>query len=121
MAKKLNSDRRVEGYAYNVKSLPPSRLLLPIMDKVVVKKDEAPQKFGVIIVPPSYRDQQPVMTATVVATGPEVQYVRPGDYVVVSQYEGTNVKVDGYQYTVLRESGVHLIIQTEAGADTVAY
>lgn len=111
MMTEAETDHRSK-YDYDRKLMPPSRLLLPILDKVVVKKDEAPQKFGVIIVPPSYRDQQPVMTATVAATGPEVCYVKPGDYVVVSQYAGTNVKVDGHQYTVLREQDVHLIISS---------
>lgn len=96
--------------------MPSGRTILPTFDKVLVRKDEAPEKVGVIIVPPSYRDQQPVTTGTVVATGPETVYVTPGMYVVVSQYSGSNVKVDGVGYTVLREQDIHVVIESGGGS-----
>lgn len=102
---------------YSEKEMALGRIILPTFDKVLVRKDEAPSKIGVIVIPPSYRDMQKlaVVTGTVVATGPEVEYVTPGMYVVVSQYSGSQVKVDGVEYTVLREQDVHVII-TETGS-----
>ena len=96
---------------YTKKGMPEGRAVLPVFDKIVVQKDETPEKIGRLFVPDTVRDQQPVMTATVVATGPEVEFVAVGDYVVVGQYSGSNVKVDGMHYTVVREQYVHVIIR----------
>lgn len=92
--------------------MPTGRLVLPLFDKVLVRRDEAPDKAGVIWIPPSVRDSQPVLSGTVVATGPEAKYVVPGDYVVFSQYAGSMVKVDGITYVAMKEVDIHTIIRS---------
>ena len=44
--------------------------------------------------------------------GNEVQmYVKVGDKVLTSKYSGTEVKVDGEEYTILRQSDILAIVE----------
>jgi len=97
---------------YDVKGMPTGRLVLPTFNKVLIKKDEAPEKAGVIWIPPTVRDAHPVLSGTIVATGPEAKMTSPGDYVVFSQYAGSMIKVDGCVYAVMKEEDVHTIIRS---------
>jgi len=97
---------------YDRQGMPEGRIILPTFDKVLIRRDEAPEKMGVIWIPPTVRADQPVLSGTIVATGPETKYVSPKDYVVFSQYSGSNVKVDGINYVVMKEADVHVIIRS---------
>ncbi len=97
---------------YTESQMPEGRIVLPLFDKVLIRKDEAPEKQGVIWIPPTVRADQPVMSGTVVAVGPDARLLTPGDYVVFSQYAGANVRVDGNVYTVMKEIDIHTIIRS---------
>jgi co-chaperonin GroES (HSP10) len=97
--------------SYNPVDMPDKRLVIPLFDKVLISRDEAPHKQGVIWIPPIARDSQPVLSGRVSAVGPETKYTSPGDYVVFSQYAGSQVKVDGITYVAMREQDVHIIIR----------
>jgi len=92
--------------------MPDGRLVLPLFNKVMIRKDEAPEKQGVIWIPPTVRADQPVLSGTVVASGPDTRFTSPGDYVVFSQYAGSMVRVDGVVYVVMKEEDVHVIIRS---------
>ena len=90
----------------------------PLGDRVVIKNMEAEEttKGGIILT--AAAKEKPLM-AEVVAVGPggvvdgkEVQMqVKVGEKVIYSKYAGTEVKVDGETYTILRQSDVLAIVE----------
>ena len=85
----------------------------PLADRVVIKMIEAEETTKSGIVLPGAAKEKP-QVAEVVAVGPggvvdgkEVKMeLSVGDKVLISQYAGTNVKLDGQEYTILRQSDV---------------
>ncbi|MBQ7573305.1 MAG: co-chaperone GroES [Clostridia bacterium] len=85
----------------------------PLGDRVVIKMLEAEEttKSGIIL---TSKAQEKPQVAEVVAVGPggmvdgkEVKMeVKVGDKVLMSQYAGTEVKLDGEEYTILRQSDI---------------
>lgn len=96
---------------YQDKAMPEGREVLPLFDKVAIRRDEVPEKQGLIFIPSTARDDRQVLSGKVAATGPEVKYLMPGDYVVFGQYAGSQVKVDGITYVVMKEADVHTVIR----------
>ena len=47
----------------------------------------------------------------VVAVGEEVTRFKVGDKVITSKYSGTEVKVDGEEYTIVRQSDILAVIE----------
>lgn len=85
----------------------------PLADRIVIKMQEAEEqtKSGIILAE-SAKEKPEV--AEVVAVGPggvvdgkEVKMeIVVGDKVLISKYSGTEVKLNGEQYTILRQSDV---------------
>ena len=89
----------------------------PLADRVVFKMLEAEETTkGGIILAPSAKEKPSI--AEVVAVGPgglvdgeKVEmYLKPGDHVLLAKYAGTEVKVDGETYTILRQGDVLAIV-----------
>lgn len=90
----------------------------PLADRVVVKRVAAEEttKGGIILT--SAAKEQPQI-AEVVAVGPggivegnEVKmYLKVGDKVIISKYSGNEVKLDGEEYSILRQSDVLAIVE----------
>ncbi len=85
----------------------------PLLDKVVLKVEEAEEKTKSGIILSSAAQEKPQF-ASVVAVGPggvvdgnEVKmYLNVGDKVIASKYAGTQVKIDGDEFTIVRQSDV---------------
>ena len=85
----------------------------PLADRVVIKMIEAEETTKSGIVLPGAAKEKPQI-AEVVAVGPggvvdgkEIKMeLSVGDKVLISQYAGTNVKLDGQEYTILRQNDV---------------
>ncbi|MBE7011401.1 MAG: co-chaperone GroES [Ruminococcaceae bacterium] len=85
----------------------------PLADRVVIKMVEAEEttKSGIILTGSAKEKPQ---IAEVVAVGPggivdgkEIKMeLMVGDKVLMSKYAGTEVKLDGVEYTILRQSDV---------------
>jgi len=85
----------------------------PLADRVVIKmlESEETTKSGIVL--PGTAKEKPQM-AEVVAVGPGgvvegkdiVMEVKIGDKVLISKYAGTEVKLDGVEYTILRQSDI---------------
>lgn len=85
----------------------------PLADNVVIKATEAEEttKSGIVLT--SAAKEKPQI-AEVVAVGPGgmvdgkevVMTVKPGDRVIAAKYSGTNVKLDGEEYTIIRLSDI---------------
>ena len=92
--------------------------LKPLADRVVIKAVEAEETTTAGIILPGNAKEKPQM-AEIVAVGPgglvdgkEVKMVlKKGDKVVASKYAGSEVKVDGEEYTILRQSDVLAIVE----------
>ena len=90
----------------------------PLADRVVIKMVEAEEttKSGIILAGSAKEKPQ---VAEVIAVGPggvvdgkEVtMYLKAGDKVLMSKYAGTEVKVDGVEYTILRQSDILAIVE----------
>ena len=92
--------------------------LKPLFDKVVIKKSEAEETTKVGIILTGSAKEKPD-TFEVVAVGPggvidgnEVKMVlKVGDKVIVGKYSGTEVKIDGVEYTVVGQSDILAIVE----------
>ena len=85
----------------------------PLMDRVVIKMTEAEEttKSGIVLAGSAKEKPQ---VAEVVAVGPGgmiegkeyKMYLKPGDKVLISKYAGTEVKIDGEDFTILRQNEI---------------
>lgn len=92
--------------------------LKPLADRVVIQniENEKVTKSGLVL--PDAAKEKPQM-AEVVAVGPggtvdgkEVKmYVNVGDKVIYSKYAGTEVKLDGVEYIVVRQNDILAIVE----------
>ena len=90
----------------------------PLADRVVIKMVEAEEttKSGIILAGSAKEKPQ---IAEVIAVGPggvvdgkEVtMYVKTGDKVITSKYSGTEVKMDGTEYVIVRQSDILAIVE----------
>ena len=85
----------------------------PLGDRVVIKMVETEETTKSGIVLPGSAKEKP-QYAEVVAVGPGgmvdgkeiVMEVKVGDKVLLSKYAGTEVKLDGVEYTILRQNEI---------------
>ena len=92
--------------------------LKPLADRVILKAMEAQEttKGGIILT--ASAKEKPEM-AEVVAVGPGgvvdgkevVMTVKVGDKVITSKYSGTEVKVDGEECTIVRQSDILAVVE----------
>ena len=92
--------------------------LKPLAARVVIKRLEAEEttKGGIILT--AAAKEKPDLSV-VVAVGPggivdgkEVKMIlKPGDKVITSKYMGTEVKIDGEQLTIVKQSDVVAIVE----------
>ena len=92
--------------------------LKPLADRVVLKLTESEEttKSGIILAGSAKEKPQ---VAEVIRVGPgglvdgkEVtMYVKPGDKVISSKYSGTEVKLDGVEYTIVRQSDILAVVE----------
>ncbi|MEE0928958.1 MAG: co-chaperone GroES [Acutalibacteraceae bacterium] len=90
----------------------------PLLDRVVLKSVEAEEttKSGIILT--AAAKEKPEI-AEVVAVGPggkvdgnEVEmFLKVGDKVITAKYAGTEVKVDGETYSIVRQSDILAIVE----------
>ena len=90
----------------------------PLGDRVVIKRVEAEEKTQGGLILTSSAKEKPQM-AEVIAVGPggcvdgkEVtMYVSAGDKVIYSKYAGTEVKLDGTEYIVVRQNDILAVVE----------
>ena len=92
--------------------------LRPLFDKVVLKKVEAEEttKTGIILT--GSAKEKPDMSVVIavgeggMVDGKEVKMVLSvGDKVIVGKYAGTEVKIDGEEYTVVSQSDILAVVE----------
>ncbi|MBN1554884.1 MAG: co-chaperone GroES [Phycisphaerae bacterium] len=91
----------------------------PLDDRVLVKQCEAEQMTAGGIVLPDSAQEKP-QRGKVVATGPGKLLdsgqrgklsVKKGDEIFYGKYAGTEIKIDGDEYVILRESDILAIVE----------
>ena len=92
--------------------------LKPLNDRVVLKQLEAVEKTKSGIVLPGQAQEKP-QEAEVVAVGPGgnvegkeiIMQVSVGDKVIYSKYAGTDVKVAGEEYVIVKQNDILAIVE----------
>ena len=92
--------------------------LRPLADRVLLRPTEAEEttKSGIIL---STANKEKPVVSEVVAVGPGgmidgnevVMTVKPGDKVVVAKYAGTEIKLDGTDYAIVRQSDILAVVE----------
>jgi chaperonin GroES len=91
----------------------------PLADRVVVKLVEAEEKTKTGIFLTASAQEKP-QVAEVVAVGPGARddngklipmEVKVGDKVITGKYAGTEVKMDGNEYTIVKQSDILAIVE----------
>lgn len=90
----------------------------PLSDRVLIKMEEAEEttKSGIVLAGSAKEKPQ---IADVVEVGPGgnvdgkeiTMYVKKGDRVITSKYAGTEVKIDGEEYTIVRQSDILAVVE----------
>jgi len=90
----------------------------PLADRLLIKRvDESETKKGGIIIPDTAKEKP--LQAEVVAVGPGrmtedgkriTMDVKKGDKVLIGKYSGTEVKIEGDEFVILREDDVLAIV-----------
>ena len=90
----------------------------PLSDRVLIKMEEAEEttKSGIVLAGSAKEKPQ---IADVVAVGPGgmvdgkevVMNIKVGDRVITSKYSGTEIKIDGEEYTIVRQSDILAVVE----------
>ena len=96
----------------------------PLHDRVVVRRIEGEEKTkGGIIIPDTAKEKP--MEGEVVAVGPGARDekgalvapdVKAGDRILFGKWSGTEVKLDGVEYLIMKESDIMGILEGSAVA-----
>lgn len=82
----------------------------PLADRVLIEPAPAEQTTASGIIIPDSAKEKP-LRGTVVAAGygkkDEPMTVKVGDDVLYGQYSGTEIKIDGTTYLIMRESDIY--------------
>ncbi|MDO4373083.1 MAG: co-chaperone GroES [Clostridia bacterium] len=92
--------------------------LFPLQDRVVVKMVEAEETTASGIILTGSAKEKP-QVAEVVAVGPGIKdgehpvkmEVSVGDKVITSKYAGTEVKMEGQEYNIVKQSDILAIVK----------
>ena len=100
----------------------------PLHDRVVVRRVTAEEKTaGGIIIPDTAKEKP--QTGEVVAVGPGaldehgkrvVPEVKPGDFILFGKWSGTEVKLDGEELLITKESDIMGIIEGKSSSKKAA-
>lgn len=92
--------------------------LMPLGDRVIIKMVEAEEKTKSGLILTGSAKEKPEV-AEVIEVGPgglvdgkEVKMtVKKGQKVITSKYSGTEVKVDGEEYTIVRQGDILAVVE----------
>ena len=92
--------------------------LIPLGDRVIIKMVEAEEKTKSGLILTGSAKEKPEV-AEIVEVGPgglvdgkEVKMtVKKGQKVITSKYSGTEVKVDGEEYTIVRQGDILAVVE----------
>lgn len=84
----------------------------PLKDRVLVEPHKAEEKTASGIIIPDSAQEKP-QKGTVIAVGngkkDEPMSVKNGDVVMYGKYSGTEIKIDGKEYIIMKEDDILLV------------
>jgi chaperonin GroES len=91
----------------------------PLRDRVLIKRiEELEQKVGGIIVPDTAKEKPQKAEVVAIGSGRMLDSgervplnVKPGDKVLIGKWSGTDVKIDGQDYLILKEDDILGVIE----------
>lgn len=90
----------------------------PLADNVVIKATEAEEttKSGIVLTSAAKEKPQIAEVVAVgeggIVDGKEVKMtVKVGDKVIAAKYSGTEIKLDGEEYTILRQNDILAVVE----------
>jgi len=91
----------------------------PLRDRVLVRRlEEAEEKVGGIIIPDTAKEKPQQAEVVAVGSGRILENgtrvpltVKAGDKVLVGKWSGTDIKIDGTEYLILKEDEILGILQ----------
>lgn len=93
-------------------------MIKPVADRILIKMKESEEttKSGIIL---SASAKEKPQIAEVIEVGPggniegnQIEmYIKKGDNVIVSKYSGTEVKYEGEEYLIVKQSDVLAIVE----------
>ncbi len=100
--------------------------ITPLQDRVIIKRiEEAEQVRGGIIIPDSAKEKPQEGEVIAVGQGKRLDSgerltldVQAGDRVLFGKYAGTEVKLDGEEYLIMREDDILGIIERAGASET---
>lgn len=88
--------------------------LQPLADRVLIEPTPAEEKTASGIIIPDTAKEKP-LKGTVIAAGEgkkdEPMSVKKGDSVLYGQYSGTEIKLDGTTYLIMKEADIYGIFK----------
>jgi chaperonin GroES len=100
----------------------------PLQDRVLIRRVEQEQKTaGGIIIPDTAKEKP--MEGEVIAVGPGARSedgkihpldVKPGDRVLFGKWSGTEIKMDGEELIIMKESDIMGVIEKSAAKQKAA-
>ena len=92
--------------------------LKPLADRVVIKRMEAEEKTKGGIILTAAAQEKPEIFEVIevgpggVVDGKEIKMeLKVGDKVIAGKYSGTEVKLDGEEFTIVRQSDILAIVE----------
>ena len=93
-------------------------IIKPLADNVVIRATEAEEttKSGIVLTSAAKEKPQIAEVVAVgeggIVDGKEVKMtVKVGDKVIAAKYSGTEIKIDGEEYTILRQNDILAIVE----------
>lgn len=89
----------------------------PLQDRILVERVEEEEKVGGIIIPDTAKEKP--QKGTIIAVGPGRKdengklisiELKKGDTVLFNKYAGTEIKVEGKEYLLMREDDVMALV-----------
>jgi len=85
----------------------------PLGDRILVKRLEEEDKIGSIIVPDSAKEKSQKAEIVAVGEGKKTDEgklvsleVKKGDKILIGKYAGTDIKIDGEEYIIMKQEDV---------------
>jgi chaperonin GroES len=93
----------------------------PLYDRIVVKRlEEKENKVGGLFIPDSAKEKPQEASVVAVGKGKRLEDgtvvpldVKVGDTILFGKYSGSDIKIDGQEYMIMREDEVLGIVETK--------
>ena len=91
-------------------------MIKPLADRVLLKMEEEEEKTKSGIILSTSAKEKP-QTAKVIGPGEKIDgkleemYVKKGDRVIINTYSGSDVKYEGEEYKIVRQSDILAVVE----------